>query len=81
MVSVTTPRDGSGAESETATSTGTMDQTVAKVKKDDMVRLMDCNNKTETSTDTYTTTVFTNTTFVVADVKNTYTTVYDCKIK
>jgi len=81
MVSVSTPRDGSGAQSETGSMTGTNEQTVSKVKKDEMVRLMDCNSKTETSNNTYTTMVFTNTTYVVADVKDTYTTVYDCKIK
>jgi len=81
VISVTTPRNGSGSYSQTSTISGSNEQTVSKVKKDDMVRLMDCNNKTEASTVTYTTALPTGTTFVVADVNNTYTIVYDCKIK
>jgi hypothetical protein len=79
--STTTPRNGGAATTTQNTGTSSDEFTVSKVKKTDLTRLYDCNSRTETSTNTYTTTVFTGTTFGVADVSQTNTTTYDCEIK
>jgi hypothetical protein len=79
-VSVTTPKNGGASDTETSSSTGTSSFTNAKMKKDDMKRFADCNSRTETSTNSYTTTVWTGSAIATADVKNTYTTIYDCEI-
>jgi hypothetical protein len=81
VITVTTPRNGGDPESETQTSTGTQEFTNDKMTKTDMVRFANCTGRTETSSNTYTTMVFTPLGYETADVKRDNTTIYDCEIK
>ena len=90
---VTTPRSGPQPSTTTSSSVYENNSTVSKVKKKELRRLYDCNSKTETSSNTYTTLVSVNTvssiagfTFNVpvnypADVVSTTTDDYTCEIK
>lgn len=86
---VTTMRSNGQSTTETSTSSGENSATLAKVKKDDLTRLYDCNSRTVKNVDTYTTSVpsqsvvsgFTMTVYVPADVVETNSTEYTCEIK
>lgn len=90
---VTTPRAAVQPSTSVSTETGEEKITYSKVKKDDLKRFMNCENRTETTGTSYTTVVgvptqttvfgFTYTTFVThtADVVYTRKVDYSCEIE
>ncbi len=90
---VTTPRSSASATTVVNTSSGNQEETYDHIKKSEMYRMVGCTNRTETSSNSYTTTVsvptvstvsgFTFQTFTTytADVVSTDVTAYDCSLK
>ncbi|PBQ33170.1 hypothetical protein CNR22_15770 [Sphingobacteriaceae bacterium] len=86
-------KNGGATSNTVTTNSGESNQTYAKVKKDDLTRLYDCNSRNETSVNTYTTqrsvatqtTIGGNTftTYVSADydVTQKNSTDYTCEVK
>ena len=76
----TVPRNGGATTVNTSSSTDKDESTYSKVKKSEMKRLIGCIDHTNTSTNTYTTSVFSGTTFVTADVTQQQVITSTCKI-
>ncbi len=77
----TVPRNGAATTVNTSTSTDKNEATYAKLKKSEMKRLVGCIDNTNTSTSTYTLSVFSGTAFVTADVTKQQVDISTCKIK
>lgn len=90
---VTTPRSAGSSSTTVNTTNGTQEVSYSEVKKVEMTRLIGCNNRTETSSNSYTTSVLTPTvlsagsftytsyTSTPADVTVTQTNDYTCEVK
>lgn len=77
----TVPRNGASTTVSTSSSTDKDESTYAKIKKGEMKRLVGCLDNTSTTANSYTTSVFSGTTFVTADVTNQTVNTSTCKIK